>query len=78
MERKVKVGVIGCGPRGRGLIKTICACGSKAIVNARLDGNMRVVTDGEQVMLGGNESYIALCHKCWKQKIKQQKEEAHV
>ncbi|MBR4054420.1 MAG: thymidine kinase [Clostridia bacterium] len=59
-------------------IKTICACGSKAIVNARLDGNMRVVTDGEQVMLGGNESYIALCHKCWKQKIKQQKEEAHV
>lgn len=55
-------------------IKTICACGAKAIVNARLDGNMKVVTDGEQVMLGGNESYIALCHKCWKKKIKEQRE----
>lgn len=53
-------------------IKTICACGAKAIVNARLDGEMKVVTDGEQVMLGGNESYIALCHKCWKRKIKEQ------
>ncbi len=60
-------------------IKTICSCGAKAIVNARLDCNMKVVTDGEQVMLGGNESYIALCHKCWKKKIKEQKEsEVHV
>ncbi|MBE6579321.1 MAG: thymidine kinase [Ruminococcaceae bacterium] len=59
-------------------IKTVCACGAKAIVNARLDGNLRVVTDGEQVMLGGNESYVALCHKCWKRKIKAQKEEVHV
>lgn len=57
-------------------IKTICACGAKAIVNARLDGDLNVVTDGEQVMLGGNESYIALCHKCWKDKIRKQKEEA--
>jgi len=60
-------------------IKTICSCGAKAIVNARLDCNMKVVTDGEQVMLGGNESYIALCYKCWKKKIKEQKEsEVHV
>ena len=53
-------------------IKTICECGSKATVNARLDGNMNVVTEGTQVMIGGNESYIAMCHKCWRERIKKQ------
>lgn len=47
-------------------IKTICSCGSKAIVNARIDSEGRVVSEGEQVFIGGNESYIAMCHKCWK------------
>ena len=47
-------------------IKTICSCGRKAIVNARIDGNGRIVTEGSQVMLGGNDSYIAMCHRCWK------------
>ena len=55
-------------------IKTICSCGSKATVNARLDGNMQVVTEGAQVMLGGNDCYIAMCHKCWQKKIREQKE----
>ena len=54
-------------------IKTICSCGSKATVNARLDGNMRVVTEGAQVMLGGNDCYIAMCHKCWQEAIRAQK-----
>ena len=54
-------------------IKTICDCGSKATVNARLDANMNVVTEGSQVMIGGNESYIAMCHKCWRERIKKQK-----
>jgi thymidine kinase len=54
-------------------IKTICACGRKATVNARLDGQGRVVTTGDQVFLGGNDSYIAMCHKCWKQRIREQK-----
>jgi len=53
-------------------IKTICACGSKAVVNARLDPDGRVITQGEQVFLGGNDSYIAMCHKCWKRKIREQ------
>lgn len=53
-------------------IKTICECGSKATVNARLDGNMNVVTEGSQVMIGGNESYIAMCHKCWRERIRKQ------
>lgn len=53
-------------------IKTICSCGSKATVNARLDENMNVVTEGAQVMLGGNDCYVAMCHKCWCDKIKEQ------
>lgn len=53
-------------------IKTICSCGKKAIVNARLDANGRIVTQGSQIFLGGNDSYVAMCHKCWKDKIAQQ------
>ena len=49
-------------------IKTICECGKKATVNARIVEG-KVVTDGEQVFLGGNESYIAMCHSCWKKRI---------
>ena len=47
-------------------IKTICSCGDKAIVNARIDENGNVVTTGSQILIGGNDSYIAMCHKCWK------------
>ena len=54
-------------------IKTVCACGRKATVNARIDGSGRVVTEGAQVMLGGNDSYVAMCHKCWKKKIREQR-----
>ncbi len=53
-------------------IKTVCACGRKATVNARLDAQGRVVTQGDQVLLGGNDRYIAMCHKCWKQRIREQ------
>ncbi len=46
-------------------IKTICWCGRKATFNARIqDGH--VVREGEQILLGGNESYISLCRKHWK------------
>jgi len=55
-------------------IKTVCACGRKATVNARIDESGRVITEGAQVFLGGNDSYIAMCHKCWKDKIKAQQE----
>ena len=53
-------------------IKTVCACGRKATVNARIDETGRIVTQGSQVFLGGNDSYMAMCHKCWKQKIAEQ------
>lgn len=45
-------------------MKSICECGQKAIVNARFDGG-KVVYEGEQVVLGGNDRYKAMCYKCW-------------
>lgn len=53
-------------------IKTICACGKKAIVNARIDEEGKIVTEGGQILLGGNDSYVAMCHSCWKNAIKKQ------
>ena len=50
-------------------IKTICTCGKKAIVNARIDGNGKVVTEGGQILIGGNDSYVAMCHSCWLKEI---------
>ena len=53
-------------------IKTICDCGAKATVNARVvDGY--IVTQGAQVVLGGNDSYIAMCHKCYVRGIREHK-----
>ena len=56
-------------------IKTICECGSKATVNARIDGEGHVVTEGAQVFLGGNDSYIAMCHACWRKRIARERAE---
>ena len=52
-------------------IKTICDCGNKATVNARIDENGYIVTQGAQVQLGGNDSYIAMCHRCWLRGIRE-------
>ena len=46
-------------------IKTICWCGRKATFNARISDG-KVVKEGEQVLLGGNDKYISLCRKHWK------------
>lgn len=53
-------------------IKTICKCGSKAIVNARFDGSGKILTTGAQICIGGNDKYVAMCHKCWKKAIEEQ------
>ena len=55
-------------------LKTVCTCGGKAMVNARIDGEGNIVTEGAQIMLGGNESYRPMCYKCWK-KAQQKVEE---
>lgn len=54
-------------------IKTVCACGVKATVNARIDEAGYVVTAGQQVFLGGNDSYVAMCHRCWTHAIRDHK-----
>jgi thymidine kinase len=44
-------------------IKAVCACGRKATMNLRLDGQGRAVQEGEQTQIGGNETYVALCRR---------------
>ena len=53
-------------------IKTICDCGAKATVNARINDGY-IVTEGEQVVLGGNDCYIAMCHRCYINGIREHK-----
>jgi thymidine kinase len=45
-------------------MRTICACGRKASMNIRLDAQGRRVREGEQVEIGGNERYRAVCPNC--------------
>ena len=50
-------------------IKTICNCGKKATMNIRIQEGGDPVCSGEQIQVGGNESYISQCLKCYKKKI---------
>ena len=56
-------------------IKTMCECGRKATVTARIDKTGGIVTEGRQVFLGGNDRYIAMCHRCWMNKVRKQSKE---
>lgn len=47
-------------------IKSTCTCGHKTIVNARIDANGDIITEGQQVEIGGDERYMAVCRKCWR------------
>ncbi|MDE7153944.1 MAG: thymidine kinase [Muribaculaceae bacterium] len=58
-------------------IKSTCNCGNKTIINARIDANGDFVEEGEQVEIGGNDRYIAVCRKCWRnKKIEQSQRDA--
>ncbi len=46
-------------------MKTICACARKASMNLRIDDRGRRVQEGEQVVIGGNERYRAVCPSCF-------------
>lgn len=50
-------------------IKTMCKCGRKATMNMRIDEDGKGITKGDQVQIGGNESYTSLCMKCYKRNI---------
>lgn len=49
-------------------VKSTCTCGHKTIVNARFDAHGNFVQEGAQVEIGGNERYMAVCRKCWRNK----------
>lgn len=50
-------------------VRTICHCGKKATMVVRQDGEGNVMTDGAQVVIGGNESYVSLCRKHWREAV---------
>ena len=54
-------------------VKSLCKCGRKASINARIDKDGNVITEGEQIEVGGDDRYEAMCRKCWKDKISNKK-----
>ncbi len=48
-------------------IKTVCHCGRKATMVLRIDGQGKPVRSGEQIKIGGNESYVSVCRRHFKQ-----------
>lgn len=53
-------------------IKVSCSCGRKAIINARFDANGKLITNGEQILIGGNDLYAAVCRKCYNELLEKQ------
>lgn len=49
-------------------IRTICWCGRKATMVVRLDGKRNIIEAGEQVVIGGEESYVSLCRVHWRKR----------
>ena len=49
-------------------IKSTCTCGRKTIINARIGSNGDFVEEGAQVEIGGDDRYMAVCRKCWRNK----------
>jgi thymidine kinase len=56
-------------------IKTICTCSKKATMNMRIDKDGKVVTKGSQIQIGGNESYISKCMRCFRKEVFNVKQE---
>jgi thymidine kinase len=52
-------------------VRTICHCGRKATMVVRHDAEGRVITSGDQVQIGGNESYLSLCRRHWREAVAQ-------
>lgn len=49
-------------------IKSTCNCGRKTIINARIDQHGDFVEEGAQVEIGGDDRYVAVCRRCWRNK----------
>ncbi|MEM7319005.1 MAG: thymidine kinase [Pseudomonadota bacterium] len=50
-------------------VRTICACGRKATMVIRRDDSGRAILEGAQVQIGGNETYVALCRRHWREAV---------
>ncbi|MCL4143509.1 UNVERIFIED_CONTAM: hypothetical protein GTU68_059011 [Idotea baltica] len=50
-------------------VRTICRCGRKATMVIRQDAEGRVITEGAQVQIGGNETYVSLCRRHWREAV---------
>lgn len=50
-------------------VRTICFCGKKATMVVRQDEDGTVLTEGDQVQIGGNETYVSLCRKHWREAV---------
>ncbi len=50
-------------------VRTICHCGRKATMVIRQDAGGNAVTDGAQVQIGGNETYVSLCRRHWREAV---------
>lgn len=48
-------------------VRTICHCGRKATMVIRRDEQGRAITEGAQVQVGGNETYVSLCRRHWRE-----------
>ncbi|MDE6310646.1 MAG: thymidine kinase [Muribaculaceae bacterium] len=59
-------------------IKSTCNCGRKTIINARIDANGNFVEQGEQVEIGGDDRYVSVCRKCWRNKRIEQSRRAQL
>ncbi len=52
-------------------IRTICHCGKKATMVIRQDETGKAITDGAQIQIGGNETYVSLCRRHWREAVGQ-------
>ena len=50
-------------------VRTICHCGKKATMVVRFDANGTALRDGAQVQIGGNETYLSLCRRHWREAV---------
>ncbi|WP_342078463.1 thymidine kinase [Yoonia sp. SS1-5] len=57
-------------------VRTICRCGKKATMVVRKDEYGQVLTSGEQIAIGGNDRYVSLCRKHWREEMGEPKPES--
>ncbi|MDP5335815.1 MAG: thymidine kinase, partial [Paracoccaceae bacterium] len=50
-------------------VRTICHCGRKATMVVRKDAEGHALRDGAQVQIGGNETYVSLCRRHWREAV---------